>query len=113
MDDALWLAVMGIAVGTFSMRFVPMLWMQRHLDKHNDQDAFDVMPQWLSLLGPMMIAAMFGNSLVPKSVDVIGWVATAVGVLVTVLVWRRTQSLGMPVLAGVFSYGVAFIVLGS
>ncbi|RDE19838.1 AzlD domain-containing protein [Motiliproteus coralliicola] len=109
MHDSLWLAVVAIAVGTFSMRFLPMLWMQRHLDKHDGQDAIDVMPQWLSLLGPMMIAAMFGGSLVPNSVNLTGWAATACGVLVTLLVWRRTLSLGLPVLAGVFAYGAVFI----
>lgn len=113
MGNELWFAVAAIALGTFSMRLLPMLWMQRHLDKHDSQDAFDVMPQWLSLLGPMMIAAMFGGSLVPNTVDLSGWLATACGVLATLLTWRLTKSLGIPVLVGVFTYGVAFIALSS
>jgi branched-subunit amino acid transport protein len=112
MDSTLWLAVFGTAAGTFCMRLLPLLWMQRHLDRHNDKDAFEVMPQWLSILGPLMIAAMLGVSLVPKSIDFISWITTACGVLVTVLIWRHTRSLGLPVLAGVLAFGIVNVTLG-
>ena len=105
MDSALWIALMATAAGTLFMRALPLLWMQRHLDRRNDENTVEAMPTWLSVLGPAMIAAMFGVSLVPTTVTLTSWLATACGVLLTLLVWYRTRSLGWPVFAGVTMYG--------
>lgn len=112
MDGTVWIAVLSIAVGTFLMRLLPLLWMQRHLDRHDDKDAYEAIPLWLSTLAPLMIAAMLGVSLVPKSTDVLSWVTTACAVFVTIIVWRHTRSLGLPIFAGVLAYGIMFVTLG-
>ncbi|WP_066964843.1 AzlD domain-containing protein [Microbulbifer sp. Q7] len=112
MDSKLWLALLVTAVGTLMMRALPLLWMRRHLVRKQAANSLDAMPPWLTVLGPLMIAAMFGVSLVPASSTPAAWLATAMGVLVTYVVWKRTQSLGWPVFAGVAVYG-AVIVLGT
>lgn len=105
MDSALWIALMATAAGTLFMRALPLLWMQRHLVRQSDKNTVEAMPAWLSVLGPSMIAAMFGVSLVPTIATPTSWLATACGVLLTLFVWYRTRSLGWPVFAGVAMYG--------
>ncbi|WP_249978623.1 AzlD domain-containing protein [Vreelandella olivaria] len=106
MSHALWLAVVASALGTLLMRVVPFLWMQRRL---NSDTGLSNMPQWLGILGPMMIAAVLGVSIVPVNPNTISWLATAIGLVVTLLVWWRVRSLGWPVAAGVCIYGVVQI----
>ena len=62
MSSAMWIAVIICALGTLLMRVVPFLWMQRRLGSATGMNA---MPQWLVILGPMMIAAVLGVSIVP------------------------------------------------
>lgn len=109
MHSALWLAVLASAVGTLLMRLLPLLWMRRRLERDNSLEA---MPQWLGILGPVMIAAMLGVSLVPATLDARSWLATAIGALVTLFVWWRLRSLGWPVAAGVATYGGVVILAG-
>lgn len=111
MDSALWIAMLAAALGTLLMRLLPMLWMQRHLARRQD-NSIEAMPAWLSVLGPSMIAAMFGVSLVPASLTLSSWLATACGVLLTLYVWHRTRSLGWPVFAGVAMYGAVKLLAG-
>ena len=106
MDSSLWIAVMVTAAGTFAMRLLPLLWMQRQLKKHHDKNAVEVIPRWISLLGPLMIAAMLGVSLMPGTPDVVSWLATLGGAVATLLVWKYARSLGLPVLAGVVAFGL-------
>lgn len=103
MSHALWLAVVASALGTLLMRVVPFLWMQQRL---NSDTGLNNMPQWLSILGPMMIAAVLGVSIVPVNPNSASWVATAIGLGVTLWVWWRMRSLGWPVAAGVGCFGV-------
>ncbi|MFC6632438.1 AzlD domain-containing protein [Microbulbifer taiwanensis] len=110
MDSAIWIALLATAAGTLFMRALPLLWMQRHLDRQNDKSTVEAMPVWLSVLGPTMIAAMFGVSLVPTTATPASWLATACGVLVTLFVWYRTRSLGWPVFAGVGTYGAVIFL---
>lgn len=105
MDSKLWIALLATAIGTFMMRALPLLWMQRHLVRKQAGNSLDAMPPWLTVLGPLMIAAMFGVSLVPSTVSAEAWLATAIGTLITYLVWKRTNSLGWPVFVGVLVYG--------
>ncbi|XKE44502.1 AzlD domain-containing protein [Halomonas organivorans] len=112
MSNALWLAVLATALGTLLMRLVPLLWMRRRLKRTAGQDGVEAMPQWLGILGPLMVAAVLGVSLVPRDPDALAWVATAIGVIATLLVWRRTRSLGWPVAAGVAAYGVVVLAGG-
>jgi len=109
MSGAMWLAVMTAALGTLAMRALPLVWMQRRLRRCGDEPEFDAMPRWLGVLGPLMIAALFGVSLVPQRLDLAGWLATLIGVAVTLLVWRRTRTLGWPVMAGVVAFGLVVI----
>ncbi|MDR9438559.1 MAG: AzlD domain-containing protein [Halomonas sp.] len=112
MSSALWFAVLASAAGTLLMRLLPLLWMQRRLKRRAPDDGLEAMPQWLGILGPMMIAAVLGTSLVPHSPDALSWLATVIGVLVTLGVWWRLRSLGWPVAAGVAAYGAVLIALG-
>jgi branched-subunit amino acid transport protein len=70
------------------------------------------MPVWLTVLGPAMIAAMLGVSLVPGSFTIGAAVASVTAVVLTLLVWRRTRSLGWPVLVGVMTYGAVTLAFG-
>lgn len=107
MSTALWLAVVVSALGTLLMRVVPFMWMQRRLDSDTGMNA---MPQWLGILGPLMIAAVLGVSIVPVSPSMMSWIATVIGLGVTLLVWWRLRSLGWPVAAGVSVFGLVEIV---
>ena len=101
----IWIAIVVAAIGTYALRVVPLLWTQRHFNKHKANNTEARLPTWLSVLGPLMIAAMLGASLIPKAPSAASWIATAIG---TVLVWRKFKSLGLPVFCGVLSFGVAF-----
>lgn len=107
MSTALWLAVVISALGTLLIRVVPFLWMQRRL---NSESGLNNMPQWLGILGPLMIAAVLGVSIVPVNPNAISWLATAIGLSVTLLVWSRVRSLGWPVAAGVAVFGLVEVV---
>lgn len=113
MGTELWLAVIATAVGTLMMRILPLLWMQHHLLRRNNENAIESMPTWLNVLGPTMIAAMCGVSLVPTSFSAGSGLATISGVIATTLVWQRTRSLGWPVFAGVLIYGVVALLAGT
>jgi len=111
MDKSLWLLMLACAVGTFLLRALPLIWMRRHLVRRSISNTTEAMPVWLTVLAPTMIAAMFGVSLVPAHPGISSWLATVLGGLCTVLVWRRTRSLGWPVCIGVAVYGVVVVVL--
>lgn len=102
MNTGLWIALVASALGTLLIRVVPFLWMQRRLDS---QTGLNNMPQWLGILGPLMIAAVLGVSIMPVNPSAISWIATAIGLGVTLMVWWRLRSLGWPVAAGVAVYG--------
>jgi branched-subunit amino acid transport protein AzlD len=106
MDMSMWLALVSIAIGTYLLRLLPYLWMKRSLAKRQTEDGVGSMPIWLTILGPTMIAAMFGTSLVPTQSDMVSWLATGVGILVTFGVWKRTRSMGLPILCGVVAFGI-------
>jgi branched-subunit amino acid transport protein len=105
MNTTLWLTLLSIAIGTYLLRLLPYLWMRQKLAKHRDENVTTPMPTWLTILGPTMIAAMFGSSLVPSHLDPLAWLATAIGILTTFLVWTRTRSMGWPILMGVVVFG--------
>lgn len=107
MSSALWLAVVVSALGTLLMRVVPFLWMQRRL---NSATGINNMPQWLGILGPLMIAAVLGVSIMPVNPSAVSWLATAIGLMVTLLVWWRLRSLGWPVAAGVVVFGLVQVI---
>ena len=104
----IWIAIVVAAIGTYALRVGPLLWTQRHFNKHKANNTEAHLPAWLSVLGPLMIAAMLGASLIPKVPSAASWIATAIGTVVTVVVWRKFKSLGLPVFCGVLSFGVAF-----
>jgi branched-subunit amino acid transport protein AzlD len=108
METSVWIAVAIIALGTFSMRFMPMLWMKKHLESREGGDTPAEVPQWLVILGPLMVSGMFGVTLTPQSPDFGSWLATAAGVIATLITWRITRSLGLPVLFGVVTFGALY-----
>ncbi|MFC0268675.1 AzlD domain-containing protein [Kushneria aurantia] len=109
MSSALWLGVIAAALGTWLLRALPLLWMQRRLRRSPHRTG--ALPQWLAALGPMMIAAVLGVSLVPSEQSVTGWLATLAGSAITLALWWRLRSLGWPVVAGVAVFGVVVIIL--
>ncbi len=52
-----------------------------------------------------MIAAVLGVSIVPVNPHAVSWIATFLGLGVTLSVWWRLRSLGWPVAAGVLTFG--------
>ena len=106
MDNSFWIVIAVTASGTFAMRALPLLWMQRHLARRNSANMLDDLPLWLSISGPCMIAAMTGTSLIPVTADVTGWLATLIGAIVTLLCWYKTRSLGWPIVIGVTLFGL-------
>ncbi|WP_417528053.1 AzlD domain-containing protein [Marinomonas shanghaiensis] len=111
MDTSMWLALVSIAIGTYLIRLLPYIWMKRSLAKKQMEGGIGAMPIWLTILGPTMVAAMFGTSLVPAHSDAVSWLATGVGTLVTFGVWTRTRSMGLPILCGVVAFGVVTLIL--
>ncbi|MGO2511776.1 AzlD domain-containing protein [Marinomonas polaris] len=111
MDTSMWLALVSIAIGTYLLRLLPYIWMKRSLAKRQTEDGIGSMPTWLTILGPTMIAAMFGTSLVPTHSDALSWLATGLGILVTFGVWTRTRSMGLPILFGVVAFGMVTLIL--
>ncbi len=109
MEMSMWLALVCIALGTYLLRLFPYLWMKGALMKKQVEGGINAMPFWITILGPTMIAAMFGTSLVPVHLDTVSWLATGTGTLATYAVWTRTRSLGMPVLCGVASFGMIML----
>lgn len=112
MSSALWMAILASALGTLLMRLLPLLWMRRRIERLGDEDGLDAMPQWLSMLGPLMIAAVFGVSLMPVKPDALSWLATGIGIFATLAVWWGTRTLGWPVAVGVATYGVVVTLFG-
>lgn len=113
MSFELWIGVIVAALGTYLIRLLPLLWMQRRLRRSGSGSHLAAMPQWLIVLGPMMIAAMLGVSLVPKAPGTTGWVATVLGLAATLLGWRCTRSLGLPVMVGAATFGAVVIAIRS
>ncbi|OOV87077.1 branched-chain amino acid ABC transporter [Oceanospirillum linum] len=111
METSMWLALASIALGTYLLRLLPYLWMKAALTKKQMEGGISAMPSWLTILGPTMIAAMFGTSLVPAHLDTISWLATGAGTLVTFAVWTRTRSMGLPILCGVAAFGMIMLSL--
>ena len=103
-------AIFVCAIGTFAMRCIPLIWMRRHLEKQQQTDQEVVPPVWLGLIGSLMIAGMLGSSLVPVRGDWVGALSTLVGVIVTIVVWFRFRSLGLPVFLGVLAFGIIALV---
>lgn len=110
MSVEIWIAIGLSALGTFLLRLLPLVWMKRHLQRQQIAATDTSMPVWLTVLAPTMIAAMFGVSLVPVNPSLTAWVATGLGILSTLAVWRRTRSLGWPVCAGVLVFGLVEVV---
>ncbi len=111
MQTDIWIAIVVAALGTFAMRALPLMWTQRHFNKHKANNTEAQLPTWIGVLGPLMIAAMLGVSLIPKETSMVGWLATVAGTLLTVLIWRKTRTLGLPVLAGVLAFGGVYALL--
>ena len=110
MSTDIWLTLISIAVGTYLLRLVPHLWMQHQRARHENSEVSASTPDWLTVMGPGMIAAMFGTSVVPMQLSMLSWMATAAGLLATLLVWRKTRSMGLPTLAGVLVFGLVKVV---
>ena len=110
MQTDIWVAIVIAAIGTYALRAVPLVWTQRHFNRRKGGDNEAHLPMWWSVLGPLMIAAMLGTSLIPKVPTEASWLATVVGSLVTAIMWRKFRTLGLPVLGGVLAFGLELVV---
>ncbi|MDP5252789.1 MULTISPECIES: AzlD domain-containing protein [unclassified Vibrio] len=111
MSTEVTMAIAMICLGTFLLRCLPMVWMRRRL-KANSSKANQATPLWLQVLGPTMIAAMCGVSLVPAHPSTLLAFAAIVGCVATVLTWWFSRSLALPVLVGVVCYAVVVLLGG-
>ena len=112
MSGQTWVILISIALGTYLIRALPYLWMSRKLNKQASQGSIGSTPVWLTILGPTMIAAMFGSSLVPVEPSLLSWIATLIGCCATYIVWRRTRSMGYPIVVGVLVFGALVVIFG-
>ncbi|WP_067094532.1 AzlD domain-containing protein [Marinomonas atlantica] len=112
MSGQTWMILLSIALGTYLIRALPYVWMARKLNKQASQGNVSSTPVWLTILGPTMIAAMFGTSLVPVEPSLLSWVATVIGCVATYFIWRRTRSMGYPIVAGVLVFGALTVFFG-
>ncbi len=103
-DSSIWLAILLAALGTCLTRVLPWWWMRWKRQQGVEQQGSSV---WLHRLGPLMIAALLGASLVPAQRSSLTWLAVAMGLLLTWLVWWWRRSLGLPVLVGVVTFGLS------
>ncbi|WP_438768124.1 AzlD domain-containing protein [Kushneria sp. TE3] len=110
MNNDIWLAAGVTAIGTLLIRGVPLYWMQRRLRRVASVDREAAMPAWPGILAPLMIAALLGLSLMPQPADAAGWAATMAGSFVTLSIWYRTRTLGLPVTAGVAAYALMLLI---
>ena len=111
MSYEMWIATGVIALATFLMRALPFALMMRKMSPNSGENLTEQMPLWLSILGPTMVASMFGASLVPTHPSSATWIATVFGVTGTLLFWFWRRSMGLPVFAGVALYGVVLYML--
>ncbi len=105
------LALGVLIIGTWLLRALPLWWTRRHLQQQAHSDRPVQLPTWLTVAGPMMIAGMLGVSLLPAPLTIGSSIATLLGVAVTILVWRRTQGLGWPVVSGVACFGFSILLM--
>ncbi|MFD1383660.1 AzlD domain-containing protein [Rhodanobacter aciditrophus] len=112
MSGETWLILISIALGTFLIRALPYMWMAKKLTKQEAQGGVAATPIWLTILGPTMIAAMFGTSLIPIEPSPLSWLATLIGCGATYLMWRRTRSMGYPIVVGVLVFGGLIVTFG-
>ncbi|GHC16508.1 hypothetical protein GCM10010082_04250 [Kushneria pakistanensis] len=111
MNEAVWLAAGATTVGTLLIRMLPLFWMQRRRRRRAVTTGPETaMPIWPRVLAPLMIAALLGLSLVPHDVSAAGWGATMMGSIVTLLVWCKMRTLGLPVAAGIAVYALVFLI---
>lgn len=113
MGDSTWWALTVIALGTYLMRVGPIYWMRHRIKRSGKGNSLASVPLWLTVMGPVMIAAMFGTSLMPADPSLSTWSATALGTIATLLAWYKTRTLGLPVLAGVVVYGTVVFLSGA
>ena len=99
-----------LALGTFLLRAIPLLWMLRYL-RAGGHDGVRQPPRWLTVLATHLMAAMLGVFLVPATLTVASVVATLTGGLVAGGVWYVKRSLGWPVVAGVGGYALTLLLV--
>ena len=110
MSIAIWWAAGATALGTLLIRMLPLYLMQQRLRRTSKTDGEMTIPTWPGVLAPLMIAALLGVSLIPQPANAVSWVSTLVGSLITLSVWYRTRSLGLPVAAGVAAYALVLMI---
>lgn len=113
MNESVWLTLFVIAVGTFLIRTVPLQIMFRRLKKSDSINTSKQIPVVLSIMGPAMIAAMLGSSLIPSKPSFVSLTATLAGIIVTLATYYKFRTLSVPVLLGVVGYSVVILIFGN
>ncbi len=96
-----------IAVGTYAMRAVPMLWGRR-------LDTEGRVFRGLQTLGPMLIAALLAVSVVGDRAGRngwLGWLPEALGLSVAWLLYRWRGGFVLPILGAVLAYAAGLLLL--
>ncbi len=106
MNELSWTTLIIVAIGTYLLRAAPAIFVARRIKRSADNKSLGQIPTWITVMGPVMIAAMFGTSLIPSQPSLVSWLGTLIGTIATLAVWYKTRTLGLPVLIGVVIYGL-------
>ena len=106
------LAVIFLGIATYLSRLLPYLWMRKRLNSSQGTvNQEERIPQSIRVLGPIMIAAMFGMSLLPQEPKTPSLLAAPVACFFIFYIWKKKKSLIFPILGGVASYGLTLFIL--
>jgi branched-subunit amino acid transport protein len=108
MRTELFLTLAAIGLGTYALRALPLMGARR-------LDPAGKVFRALQLLGPMLIAALLGVSVIGdvRGFGPGGWVPELLGLGATLLVQRRCGGFVAPILAGVAACALGLTLLRS
>jgi len=111
-DSPLFFVLIGL--GVYLTRLVPLLLaLRRGAGDGETDETPGAMDGWLGFVGPSVIAALLVTAVLPQPGQAL-WpdlARTGVALLPTVAVAVGFKNLGLTVLVGIFSYGLASAVI--
>lgn len=113
MDKSSWLALFVIAIGTFLMRAGPLQLIFHRFKQSTSSNSRNQIPFVFSIMGPAVIAALLGTSLMPSTPSFQSWAATFVGILVTLIVYYKIRTLSLPIFFGVLANSLVLSIFGN
>lgn len=105
------MVVLGLGIGTYLFRAIPLFLSQLQRNKRKKTDT----PGQVSLLeviAPMLIAALLSVSIVPEQskANIHDLILVILSMMVTWLANRMLKNFGLSILIGVFGYGVLQVI---